>query len=110
MLDQANSFAKRHLGPDDKSVREMLQTLGLKSFEELLEKTLPPSIRWQKPLDLPEGLSEQRLLDTAWGLAKENKVFRSYIGQGYYDTLTPPVILRKVLENPGWYTAYTPYQ
>ena len=88
----------------------MLQTLGLKSFEELLAKTLPAGIRWNKALDLPAGLSEQKLLGTAWELASKNKVFRSYIGEGYYDTITPPVVLRNILESPGWYTAYTPYQ
>jgi glycine dehydrogenase len=110
MLDQANSFAARHLGPDPQAVQEMLKALGLKSLEELLDKALPASIRWRQDLDLPEGLSEPRLLDLAWSLATQNQVFRSYIGQGYYDTLTPPVILRNILENPGWYTAYTPYQ
>ncbi len=88
----------------------MLKALGLKSLDELLDKTLPASIRWKEPLDLPEGLGEQKLLEVAWELASKNQVFKSYIGQGYYDCLTPPVILRNILENPGWYTAYTPYQ
>src|SRR5258708_25459192 len=88
----------------------MLQTLGLKSMDELLAKTLPDTIRSREALDLPDGLSEQKLLETAWALASHNKVYRSFIGQGYYDTLTPPVILRNILESPGWYTAYTPYQ
>jgi len=109
-LDQGNSFIPRHIGPDQTATQEMLKTLGLKSLDELMDKTLPPSIRWKQPLDLPEGLGEQKLLETAWALASKNQVFRSFLGQGYYDCLTPPVILRNVLENPGWYTAYTPYQ
>ncbi len=109
-LDQENSFVSRHIGPDSKAQEAMLQTLKLKSIDELLEKTLPKGIRWDKTLDLPEGLSEQKLLETAWNLATQNKVFRSFIGQGYYDTTTPPVILRNILESPAWYTAYTPYQ
>ncbi len=109
-MDQLNSFVPRHIGPDDSAQASMLKTLGFKSTEELIEKALPPSIRWQKPLDLHEGMSEGKLLETAWHLASQNKIYRSFIGQGYYDTFTPPVILRNILENPGWYTAYTPYQ
>ena len=108
--DQANSFVPRHIGPDSAATAAMLKTLGLKSMDELLDKTLPAAIRWNQGLDLPEGLSEQKLLETAWGLATQNQVFRSFLGQGYYDTITPPVILRNILESPGWYTAYTPYQ
>ena len=109
-MDQGNSFIPRHIGPDSEAVAQMLSTLGVKSMAELLDKTLPDGIRWNQPLDLPEGVSEQKLLETAWDLATQNQVFRSFIGQGYYDCLTPPVILRNILENPGWYTAYTPYQ
>src|SRR6185503_13169154 len=109
-LDQANSFIPRHIGPDPKARQAMLETLGLKTTDELLDKALPEGIRWRQPLDLGEGLSEAKLLETAWALAQQNKIFRSFIGQGYYDTFTPPVILRNVLENPGWYTQYTPYQ
>lgn len=109
-LEQGNNFIPRHIGPDSSATEEMLKTLGLKTIDELMDKTLPPGIRWKQPLDLPEGLSEQKLLEKAWTLASKNQVFRSFIGQGYYDCLTPPVILRNILENPGWYTAYTPYQ
>jgi glycine dehydrogenase len=109
-LDQANSFIPRHIGVNGKDVQDMLKVLGLKNLEDLLDKALPEVIRWKQPLDLPEGLSEQKLLEHAWRLASKNQVNRSFIGQGYYDCLTPPVILRNILENPGWYTAYTPYQ
>lgn len=109
-MDQDNTFIPRHIGPNAESVAKMLAALNLNSVEELMDKTLPTNIRWNQPLDLPEGLSEHKLLELAWGLASQNQVFRSYIGQGYYDTHTPPVILRNILENPGWYTAYTPYQ
>lgn len=109
-IDQTNSFIPRHIGPNAQDVQDMLKVLGLKSLDELMDKTLPASIRWQQGLDLPEGLSEQKLLEKAWEIASKNSVYRSFIGQGYYDCVTPPVILRNILENPGWYTAYTPYQ
>ena len=109
-IDHANSFIPRHIGPDAKAREAMLQTLGVKSLDDLLEKTLPQQIRWKQPLDLPEGMGEQKLLEYAWTLASKNQVFKSHIGQGYYDCVTPPVILRNILESPGWYTAYTPYQ
>ncbi|HMN69303.1 MAG TPA: glycine dehydrogenase (aminomethyl-transferring), partial [Bdellovibrionales bacterium] len=109
-LDSGNSFVPRHIGPRPEQAKEMLKVLGLKSFEDLLDQALPRSIRLKAPLDLPEGLSEQKLLETAWALASRNQAHRSFIGQGYYDCVTPPVILRNILENPGWYTAYTPYQ
>lgn len=109
-LDQNNSFIPRHVGPASADIALMLKTLNLKSLEDLTEKALPSSIRLNKDLDLPAGLSEQALLERAWALASKNQVFRSFIGQGYYDCQTPSVILRNILENPGWYTAYTPYQ
>ncbi len=109
-LDQTNTFVPRHIGPASHDQQEMLKVLGLKTVDELMDKTLPGSIRWKQPLDLPEGVGEQKLLEMARTIASKNKVFRSYIGQGYYDCATPPVILRNILENPGWYTAYTPYQ
>jgi glycine dehydrogenase len=103
-------FTPRHIGPDDAETREMLATLGLSSLEALVEATVPASIRRTHPLDLPAGLSEHDALAALRILAERNQVFRSYIGMGYHDTLTPPVILRNVMENPGWYTQYTPYQ
>ncbi len=109
-LDQKNSFIARHIGPRESERQAMLQVLGLKAMDELITRTVPGNIRFKGELDLPAGLSEGKFLDTAWAVASSNQVFRSFIGQGYYDTLTPPVILRNILENPGWYTAYTPYQ
>src|SRR5437667_7080776 len=88
----------------------MLATLGVRNLDELIDRTVPASIRLQRPLDLPAGHSEFGLLREVEGIAAKNQVFRSYIGMGYSDTVTPPVILRNVLENPGWYTQYTPYQ
>ncbi|HUJ25401.1 MAG TPA: aminomethyl-transferring glycine dehydrogenase [Myxococcales bacterium] len=103
-------FVDRHLGPDPKEVEEMLATLGLGSLAELIDRTVPASIRLQRALDLPPGRSEFGLLREAEQIAAKNQVFRSYIGMGYSDTVLPPVILRNILENPGWYTQYTPYQ
>src|ERR1041384_611426 len=103
-------FVDRHLGPDQKDVDEMLATLGVKTLDELIDKTGPASIRLQRALDLPRGRSKFGLLREAAAIAAKNQVFRSYIGMGYSDTVTPPVILRNILENPGWYTQYTPYQ
>ncbi len=90
----------------------MLAALGYASLEELAAATVPPAIRLPKPLDLGERLpfGEHELLEELKNLAADNTVMRSFIGQGYHDTITPPVILRNVLENPGWYTQYTPYQ
>ncbi|MCA1827174.1 MAG: aminomethyl-transferring glycine dehydrogenase [Myxococcales bacterium] len=103
-------FVDRHLGPDARDVEEMLATLGLTNLDELIDRTVPASIRLKRPLELPAGRSEFGLLREAQEIAAKNQVFRSYIGMGYSDTVTPPVILRNVLENPGWYTQYTPYQ
>jgi glycine dehydrogenase len=106
----SDAFPPRHIGPDDAETREMLATLGLSSLEALVEATVPASIRRPRPLDLPAGLGEHDAVAALRSLAERNQVFRSYIGMGYHDTLTPPVILRNVMENPGWYTQYTPYQ
>ncbi|HET8709925.1 MAG TPA: aminomethyl-transferring glycine dehydrogenase, partial [Spongiibacteraceae bacterium] len=103
-------FAPRHLGPNPAQIAEMLKIVGATSLEQLIESTVPESIRRRDSMDLPAALSEEQALDKLRGIAAQNRVFRSYIGMGYYDTFTPPVILRNVLENPGWYTAYTPYQ
>jgi glycine dehydrogenase len=103
-------FVSRHLGPDAHDIDEMLKTLGVASLDELIDRTVPASIRLARPLALPAGKSEFGLLQDVQAIAARNQVFRSYIGQGYSDTVTPPVILRNVLENPGWYTQYTPYQ
>jgi glycine dehydrogenase len=107
---QANEFAGRHIGPDEKETSGMLKTIGLSSLDELIDRTIPASIRSKKPLDLPGAMSEYEYLTTLRQIAAQNKVFKSYIGQGYYGTIVPSVILRNVFENPGWYTQYTPYQ
>lgn len=106
----ADVFEYRHNGPDEQEQKKMLQAIGFASLDELIEKTIPSSIRLQQPLNLPKALTEQEFLDHIQSVAKNNSVWRSCIGMGYYDCITPPVILRNVLENPGWYTQYTPYQ
>lgn len=100
----------RHIGPSDADVQSMLQTIGISSVDELIDQTIPASIRLQKPIDLPEGVSEYAYGKHIQALAAKNKLYRTYIGLGYYDCIVPPVIQRNILENPGWYTAYTPYQ
>jgi glycine dehydrogenase len=109
-LPPFESFLERHLGPRIQDLPEMLRTVGAGSVEELIAQTVPAGIRASAPLDLGPGRSEPDLLAEARTLGARNKVFRSYIGMGYYDCFTPPVIQRNILENPGWYTAYTPYQ
>jgi glycine dehydrogenase len=104
------AFAQRHIGPDDGERAEMLHLLGYASLDELIETVVPPAIRTREPLALPQPLTEAQALDALRRIAGKNQVFRSYIGTGYHDTFTPSVIRRCVLENPGWYTAYTPYQ
>ena len=103
-------FVHRHIGPDASDVAKMIEVLGLPSLDALIDRTVPGSIRLQRPLDLPPGRSEHGLLQELAAIAAKNQVFRSYIGMGYSDCVTPAVILRNILENPGWYTQYTPYQ
>lgn len=103
-------FMHRHNGPDEKQENEMLSVIGASSIDELIGQTIPKGIRLQDQIDLDEPMSEYRFLGDFQDLANKNKMYESYIGMGYHDTLTPNVILRNVLENPGWYTAYTPYQ
>jgi len=105
-----DSFIGRHIGPDSEETAEMLSKLGFSNINELIEAVVPPHIRLKEPVDVQAPVSENQFLKDFKKLASKNKVFRSYIGTGYYGTITPPVILRNVLENPGWYTAYTPYQ
>ena len=109
-LHQPDAFLARHLGPDAAEQQAMLETLGLKNRDDLIVQTVPPAIRLNRPLDLPTALDEQGALAKLKGYARKNELWTSLIGTGYYGTLTPTVILRNVLENPGWYTAYTPYQ
>ncbi|WP_372649228.1 aminomethyl-transferring glycine dehydrogenase [Draconibacterium sp.] len=103
-------FVTRHIGPRGAEIAEMLEFVGVSSMEELLEQTVPSNIRLQQPLKMKEGLSERKYFRRILELASKNKVFNTYIGMGYYDTITPAVVLRNVLENPVWYTSYTPYQ
>ncbi|MGC9330427.1 MAG: aminomethyl-transferring glycine dehydrogenase [Bacteroidales bacterium] len=108
---QNELFTKRHIGPSENDIQDMLDTVGVDSVEQLINETIPESIRLDKPIDLPEhGMSEQGFLSHIKEIAGKNKVYKSYIGQGYYDTVFPSVIKRNVFENPGWYTSYTPYQ
>ncbi len=109
-VQHRETFAHRHNGPRDVDVREMLEVLGYDSLDSLMDAVVPESIRLRTPLDLPPAQPEEVVLASMRALAAKNQVFRSYIGMGYADTITPPVILRNILENPGWYTAYTPYQ
>lgn len=103
-------FASRHNGSDTNATQEMLNKVGAESLDQLINETIPDGIRLEQPLDLPEALSEVEFLEEFKKLASKNKIFRSFIGMGYYDTHVPNVIKRNILENPAWYTAYTPYQ
>jgi glycine dehydrogenase len=103
-------FISRHLGPRPDDIRTMLDTLGYASLDALIDAVVPKDIRLDRPLDLPAARSEREVLEAMDTLAACNQIFRSLIGMGYYDCITPPVIQRNLLENPGWYTAYTPYQ
>jgi glycine dehydrogenase len=105
-----DSFIDRHLGSQANEVQQMLDVLGIKSLDQLIDKTVPAAIRLQQPLNLPQPLTEAAALAYLKDIASKNSIFRSYIGMGYSDCITPPVIQRNILENPGWYTAYTPYQ
>ena len=105
-----NNFARRHNGPFGDEVKQMLDKIGVDSLDTLVDQTVPKSIRLQKPLNLPEGMNEYEYLNHLKALGAKNKIFRTFIGMGYYNTITPGVIIRNILENPGWYTAYTPYQ
>lgn len=103
-------FESRHIGPDEQQTQEMLKAIKANSLDELIAQTIPSNIRLKKPLNLPSAQSEFAFLNSFKKLASRNRIFKSYIGTGYYNTITPGVILRNILENPGWYTAYTPYQ
>ena len=109
-LEQADAFVGRHIGPRDADVASMLETVGYDSLDALMDAAVPASIRAAIPEDFPESRTERDVLAELADLAGRNRVARSMIGLGYHDTLTPPVIQRNILENPGWYTAYTPYQ
>jgi len=105
-----DSFAYRHIGPREEDLKEMLEAVGASSLDELISQTIPPGIRSKEDLNLSEALSENEFLARIREIGRKNKVFKTYIGQGYHPTIMPGVVQRNVLENPGWYTAYTPYQ
>lgn len=107
---QSAEFLGRHIGPDETEKQQMLKVIGEPTLDTLIDKTVPPAIRMKEALRLPPAMSEHEYLQHIKEVSMRNKVFRNYIGQGYYDCITPSVILRNVFENPGWYTQYTPYQ
>ncbi len=106
----SDQFVNRHIGPRDSEVAEMCKTIGVDSVDQLISETVPSSIMAEKPLNLPPAMSEYEYTAYLRDLGKLNKQYRSFIGQGYYGVAVPPVIIRNVLENPAWYTSYTPYQ
>ncbi len=105
-----NEFTKRHIGPREAELQEMLNTVGVSSLDELIDQTVPTNIRMKRELELSKSMTEYQYAQHIEELAEKNRLFKTYIGLGYHDTITPAPILRNVLENPGWYTAYTPYQ
>src|SRR3546814_381039 len=109
-LDPHTDFVPRHIGPSPDDQQKMLQAIGSGSVDDLVAEVVPTGILKREPLDLPASRSEPDVLADLRQVASRNQVFRSYIGQGYYGTHVPNVILRNILENPAWYTAYTPYQ
>lgn len=109
-MEHTDKFVNRHIGPSDNDVEEMLSAIGVDSIEQLIDETIPKNIRLKKKLEMSTPLSEHKFIEHLKELASRNKIFKSYIGLGYYPTHTPAVIQRNILENPGWYTQYTPYQ
>src|ERR1041384_1447890 len=109
-LKHPDRFVRRHIGPNADDIQSMLQTLGHASLDMLIEAAVPARIRSNAPLHLPEGRSDVGILNELRSIASQNQLFRSYLGMGYHDCITPAVIQRNILENPGWYTQYTPYQ
>ena len=110
VLEQREMFQRRHIGPSSFEQVKMLESLGIDSLEALIDQAVPASIRMKNALELPSSMTEVDVLKELKSIASENQIARSFIGMGYYNTITPNVILRNLLENPGWYTAYTPYQ
>ena len=105
-----DKFVNRHNGPRENEIKAMLDVIGASTLDELIDQTIPETIRLKKPLNLPPGMTEYQYHGYLRGVAGKNQIFKTYIGLGYYNTIVPPVIQRNILENPGWYTAYTPYQ
>lgn len=110
ILMRTDSFALRHIGPKAENLQEMLDTIGVESIDQLIYETLPDDIRLDNPLNLPKAMSENQYAEHIKKLSEKNKVYKTYIGLGYHQAILPAVIQRNILENPGWYTAYTPYQ
>jgi hypothetical protein len=109
-LEPGANFIRRHIGPSDAEIAEMLSLLGVSSLDDFIDRAVPKKLHTRRPLDLPPPKAERTALSYLRSMAERNEVYTSMIGMGYYGTITPKVILRNVLENPGWYTAYTPYQ
>lgn len=109
-IDYQEKFQSRHIAPNEADTAQMLKAVGVNSLDELIGQTIPEKIRLKAPLNLPPAKSEFDYLAALKQTASKNKLFKSYIGQGYYDVIVPGVIQRNILENPGWYTQYTPYQ
>ncbi|MEI6536690.1 MAG: glycine dehydrogenase (aminomethyl-transferring), partial [Verrucomicrobiaceae bacterium] len=109
-MPDTSAFSRRHIGPTPVEIQEMVHVTGCASIEELVEQVVPGVIRKRTALNLPEALTEEQALGRLKGIMSRNRVVRSFIGLGFHDTFTPPVIQRNIFENPGWYTAYTPYQ
>src|SRR6059058_2238951 len=109
-LAPADRFVTRHVGPSPDETRGMLATLGYDSLDAFIDAVIPEDIRLRRPLALPPGRTEREVPQALRGLAAQNQLYRSYIGMGYHHSFTPQVIQRNIVENPGWYTAYTPYQ
>src|SRR5438105_9994007 len=107
---ELSPFVSRHIGPNDDEIAAMLQAIGFDDLDSFIDATVPKDIRLRQPLDLPEGKPTQEALAELRAIAQKNRVMRNFIGAGYSDCVVPSVIQRNVLENPGWYTAYTPYQ
>src|ERR1700737_3224243 len=110
MTFEFEKFQSRHIGPNHSETDEMLRVVGASSLDGLIDEVIPRRIRLKTPINLPGGEPEHQFLADLRPIAARNQIFKSYIGLGYYDTFTRSVILRNVLENPGWYTPYTPYQ
>ncbi len=107
---QNRAFVPRHIGPDEHETQQMLNTIGISNMDDLIARTVPDAIRMDSPLSVPDAQSEADFLQMLKEISLKNKVYKTYIGQGYYNTYTPSTILRNIFENPGWYTSYTPYQ
>jgi len=109
-ISPTDSFEKRHIGVSDEDLEQMLSAVNVDSLDQLIDETIPEKIRLTTELNIPKALSEYEYLNELKSIAAKNKVFKTYIGQGYYNTITPSPILRNIFQNPGWYTQYTPYQ